>query len=372
MVKYSYVIPTYKNKVFLRNTLEALNYQEDSEEGEFEAVVVDDGSSDDTWEYIKDVNKTYPIKYIYLPRSENSCRSRTRNYGWKAAEGEIIIFIDADIIVKRNHLKEVKRCYAFNKDIAIIGLRKNLQEDITNESVKDGSVYEIYEQAENKIPYLEDRDYAYNKLSYNLNMHRFPWLLVFSCNLVVRKSHLEEIGGFDEGFKSWGAEDLDVGYRLFKKGYRLISDYRLLGFHQYHISCNNGTDKANNDYFFSKYEENLMEGVREGWEFILYAPSIGISKSDDMTFTRIFRKYQLRRKNPHVLEVRSEEDAESVKAYLRELPEDNSKQIQVNDYYEASDLDLWIQFLDKENCLIEYYPMSRERTREIVQKQTVR
>lgn len=54
----------------------------------------------------------YELKYIYLERCMDSCRSRAINYGIKMAEGEIIIFIDADIIVKKDYLVRVEKCFS--------------------------------------------------------------------------------------------------------------------------------------------------------------------------------------------------------------------------------------------------------------------
>ena len=51
-MKFTVVMPTYNNRELLRNTLEALNYQEGYDENDYEVVVVDDGSSVDTYSYI--------------------------------------------------------------------------------------------------------------------------------------------------------------------------------------------------------------------------------------------------------------------------------------------------------------------------------
>jgi glycosyltransferase involved in cell wall biosynthesis len=98
------VIPAYNNKLLLRKTLEALNYQIGYGRNDYEVIIVDDGSSDGTCDYIKNVNRNYNLKYFYLERCDDSGRARARNYGWKKASGDIIIFIDSYIhLHKRNN-----------------------------------------------------------------------------------------------------------------------------------------------------------------------------------------------------------------------------------------------------------------------------
>ena len=65
-MKFTVIMPTYNNAELLRNTLEALNYQEGYDENDYEVVVVDDGSSIDTYSYIKGINKNYKLKYYYI------------------------------------------------------------------------------------------------------------------------------------------------------------------------------------------------------------------------------------------------------------------------------------------------------------------
>ncbi len=92
MPKVSVIIPTYNCAHYLADALESVFQQTFSD---YEVIVVDDGSPDNTKEVVERFITRYPsrLKYIYQPHQE---RSVARNNGIQAASGEYIAFLDAD------------------------------------------------------------------------------------------------------------------------------------------------------------------------------------------------------------------------------------------------------------------------------------
>src|SRR5215831_9468158 len=86
----SVVIPTYNNARFLPEALDSLLGQTYRD---FELIVVDDGSTDDTLEVLKPYR--HLIRYV---RKENGGPASARNLGIRHASGELIAFQDADDI----------------------------------------------------------------------------------------------------------------------------------------------------------------------------------------------------------------------------------------------------------------------------------
>lgn len=78
--------------------LNSLNYQRLSSQDDFNVVVVDDGSDDVTSEFISTLTVDYEIRSEFIPKTEFSGRSRARNRGISLADGDLIIFVDADHI----------------------------------------------------------------------------------------------------------------------------------------------------------------------------------------------------------------------------------------------------------------------------------
>lgn len=97
-VYFSIIIPTFNRANILKDTIWSVLVQSYQN---FEIIVVDDGSTDNTESVIKNINDPR-IKYIY---QENSERSVARNNGIRNAMGRWICFLDSDDAYKENHLQ---------------------------------------------------------------------------------------------------------------------------------------------------------------------------------------------------------------------------------------------------------------------------
>ncbi len=356
MKTYSFVIPTYNKKALLKNTLEALNYQPGY--GYYEAVVVDDGSDDGTRDYIKETARNYELKYLYLERDMNSCRARTRNHGWKNAGGEVIVFIDSDIIIKPDYLAELERCFGLDDDIAVIGNRLMLPEPSTYKEVTGLEIYRKYGFGGHK-DLREFRYLLYGDTSYNINAHAYPWTQFYSCNAALPKKCLEQTGGFDENFKGWGVEDIELGYELYKRNIPIVINHKLEVFHQYHGPRNDLSIKPelvpdyerNIAYFLKKHPQSLHMPDKYKYDFLK-----GELK-DDSFFSENGKRYI-------GVDFRDRSQLGNLKNLLLKSISRDKTVIVVNDYLENTDLDIWIQLPKKQGQITaRYFPMSKKAER---------
>lgn len=347
-MKYSFIIPTYNKKELLKKTLEALNRFPGYGWGDYEAVVVDDGSSTDVREHIKGVNCNYSLNYVYLDRCEDSCRSRTRNYGIRAARGRYLAFLDDDIVVGSDYLKELDRCFGFSDNLVVTGMRLHCQPCLLDST-------DIREQRRaacqaGDINVLETRHLIYNRLSYNLGAQKYPWLLTFSGNLGVSRELLLEIGGFDENFKKWGFEDVELGYRLFKAGAKFVINSKMEAFHQIHPRSLQG--ETNYAYFLEKCKE-VFSDIDPDTLLSIY--SIGFKTHHCCP---PFRKYPGKIYRRTSVELRQASELEGIKKRIIELVSRKGSEVIVKDYCENTDLDIWVQLLDVKHAVISYFPQS--------------
>ena len=353
MKKFSFIIPVYNNWKLLKNTLEALNYQEGFCREDYEVVIVDDGSDDDTLSYIRVVNRNYSLKYIFLERCKDSCAARARNYGWRNADGEVIVFIDADIIVRSNYLKELERYYSKDRNILVIGSRLMLKEDITVDGIQDKSVFEKYTFTWERPELHEFRYQIFDENSFNASALKCPWLMSFTCNMSMYKCWLEKIDGFDENFKCWGLEDVELSLRLYLAGIKIVINSKLEVMHQFHGTGNDkispekysGIDK-NVDYFLSKHP-NALEMPNDEVHALF--------KGKDFNYSNINENIS----KIEVLNLKNRDKLEELKNAIVMLTEDENVVVIINDYVEDVDLDLWIQFLDERKTVPLYFTASR-------------
>jgi glycosyltransferase involved in cell wall biosynthesis len=109
--KISVVIPTYNNAALLRETLDGVYAQSFRD---FEVIVIDDGSTDDTASSVKNYGQN--IRYVH---QSNQGPAAARNKGASLARGEIIAFCDHDDVWNPRHLETMLRCFSEHPEAAM-------------------------------------------------------------------------------------------------------------------------------------------------------------------------------------------------------------------------------------------------------------
>lgn len=191
----SVVIPTMNKVSLLRRTLTALLEQDSGIEERWEIVVVDDGSTDETSDYLKDLVARHqtdrPALHVVAP-GMNLGRARARNLGARNATGTWILFLDDDIVVPPGlpgaHL-DVLRAHP---GYGTIGYA------VTAPEVFDAPHFH----------YLDTRGVA------RLGAGPAPARYFVTQNAAVPRREFLSVGGFDEDFSAYGFEDMEVAFRL--------------------------------------------------------------------------------------------------------------------------------------------------------------
>ncbi|WP_164779478.1 glycosyltransferase family 2 protein [Paenibacillus kobensis] len=347
MYKFSVVIPTYQRPELLANTLNYLNMQ-DRYLDDLEVIVVDDGSKDDaTRRLATSFPAKFDLHYLYLEKDEHSCRSRTRNEGAKAAKGEIVVFIDDDILVRSSFLAEHARYHEQYDHLLVLGYRRYLDQETTRSL---GGLPLSWEELDNGSTH-ESRHGLFQKQSFNMNLFEDAWVHVYSVIMSIKRSNLVRSQIlFDEDYKVWGVEDADFGYRLYKNGYKIVVNPELETYHQFHGEYHNVVLnyemsqflKTNDRIFQDKHGFSYIYRMRDVWREAVFRGSI----NEDVSHVKLYV-------------LRDKANAETLKKeLLYDMAVKSGKCLIIYDETDSS-LDLWVQMLHGSSSNYPmYYPSS--------------
>ena len=106
MPRFSVVIPVYNSYNLLEKCLETL---EEQTYKDFEVVIVDDCSTDNSFEKLQNYSQDSKLNFHVFKNDKNSGPGETRNNGIRNATGEYVIFIDSDDYIETNSLELINK-----------------------------------------------------------------------------------------------------------------------------------------------------------------------------------------------------------------------------------------------------------------------
>lgn len=218
---FSIIIPTYNASQTIKKCLDSVAKQDFPD---FETIVVNDCSTDNTREIVNQ----YQVIQVVLKK--NSGPAAARNAGIKKAKGEIIIFIDSDVVFKNSH--------ALSKLTEIFKERPEI----------DGVI-----MIKDKIPLnkgLTPLYWAYYK--YYLWNQPGEYQTSFTTERsAVKKYIFDKIGYFDEKYKKADVEDFEFGYRMNEQGFKVLiaRDIKVL-------------------HHFETFKQSIKKTIKRSWQWI--------------------------------------------------------------------------------------------------------
>jgi chondroitin synthase len=235
--KITVVIPFYEKINELRLVVEALSYQTIPLQY-IEIIICDDGSSDSTFfELISLRNKyikTFGQFQVLTQEKRGFGLSRARNMGMIHATNPYIVIIDCDIVPLSNMLEKHIENLVVSDKVLSVGFRSDM--DFSN--IEPDAIHQLTatDIPKDKLDWRIKRVFSQKSTEINFRLGDTYWLLASGGNIAFHKYIINNGFLFDESFDSWGGEDTEWGYRLYKAGFYF---YPALDAKAYHI---NGLD----------------------------------------------------------------------------------------------------------------------------------
>jgi glycosyltransferase involved in cell wall biosynthesis len=236
----SVVIPTYNRAELLRRTLDSLSRQ-DLPGAAFEVLVVDDGSSDGTAQLVEGYRDRLDLRYFFQP-DEGWRVAQARNVGIAHATGEVCVFVDSGVLLHSGCLRAHVRSHRqASGPVAVLGYvygwgREGSEAEEMIRSLDFDDPDASIELMRQTGRWADVREPFYARHADDFDRLPAPWIVYWTCNVSARTDRLRSVGGFDEQIRSWGGEDIDLGYRLFLDGVRFTLNRSASSIHYPHGS----------------------------------------------------------------------------------------------------------------------------------------
>jgi glycosyltransferase involved in cell wall biosynthesis len=236
MPRVSVVVPTYNRAELLRRTLDSLAAQSLPRD-DFQVVVSDDGSADHTFDVVRSFSAQLAVDYCYQEDLGYRAAS-ARNAGAKLATAPILVFLDSGTLAGPELLRGHLTAHEEQPGTAVLGYAYGFQPfqplEGLAEAIATRPVLDVFERYRDDPGFLDLRHSRLADVDFDLSRLTVPWMYLWSLNFSVAAEDFWTVGGFDEAFRTYGTEDVELGYRLHRHGVALRMDRRAWAIEQPH------------------------------------------------------------------------------------------------------------------------------------------
>ena len=189
-VSISVIIPVHNGGESFRKCLSSLTKSETTPD---EVIVVSDADTDGSWL----VASEFAAKVIRMPVNQGPAKAR--NLGASIANGDILYFVDADVVISVDAITQVKQAFAREPSLAaLIG---------------------SYDDEPGEANFLSQYKNLLHHYTHQIgNEEAFTFW--GACGAIRREIFLS-LGGFDESYRRPSIEDIELGYRIRRAGYKI-------------------------------------------------------------------------------------------------------------------------------------------------------
>ena len=230
----SVIIPSKDNPELLKSCLTSLREAakgawEDGTDLPLEVIVIDNGSSEENWQKIKEIPE---IEYHWEPMPFNF--AKMCNLGAAKATGKLLLFLNDDVrLLSESRLGELARL-AERPGVGSVGIKLYYPD---GKKIQHAGITNLPMGPVHKLQFLEDDEVYY----FGMNRGKRNVLAVTAACVMIEKEKFREAGGFDETLQV-AFNDVALGFRLWQLGLRNVCDCDAYAYH--HESLTRGSDEG--------------------------------------------------------------------------------------------------------------------------------
>ncbi|MEU4746093.1 glycosyltransferase family 2 protein, partial [Actinosynnema sp. NPDC023658] len=208
--RISVVIPTYNRAEQLRRTLDSLTDQTLPPD-DYEVVVADDGSTDDTRAVVHTYEHRLNLRYHHQP-DQGRHVAHARNAGARLATAPVLAFLDSGTLAGPDFTRAHTAAHTHHP-VLNLGYTHGYRPWDPTPGLADAittlTPNQLHDRFKDDPGFRDIRHEPLAAVDFQPDRLAFPWLYAWGMNLSLRATDFHAVGGFDERFVTWGTEDIE-------------------------------------------------------------------------------------------------------------------------------------------------------------------
>jgi GT2 family glycosyltransferase len=210
----SVIIPSYNGKSLLEKNLPSVfNALKSSQISDYEVIITDDASTDDSIFYLKNYSEN-PI--VLIENKQNLGFSGNVNRAIRRAQKDLVLILNSDVQLTENFFVPLLKYFEFKDTFGVMSRIENFQNQIIDTA---------------KYPEFNFCKIDGTQNFFNPKLANHYTFFLSGANALIDRKKLLELQGFLEIFNPFYYEDVDLGIRAWRKGYKCYYEHQTVCLH---------------------------------------------------------------------------------------------------------------------------------------------